>query len=75
VQANPADVNNLIGDEWAFGQTEDAKLRWMNIKMPMPSSDEAEWPAAFGWFGDNLALLYNSVAPKLRDEMAADTPA
>jgi len=75
LQANPADVNNLIGTDWAFGQTEDAKLRWMNIKMPMASSDEAAWPAAFAWFGDKLALLYNSVAPKLRDEMAADTPA
>lgn len=75
LQANPAEVNTLVGADWAFGQTEDAKLRWMNIKLPMTTSDESEWPAAFSWFGDKLALLYNSVAPKLRDEMAADTPA
>lgn len=75
LQANPAEVNALVGADWAFGQTEDAKLRWMNIKLPMATSDESEWPAAFSWFGDKLALLYNSVAPKLRDEMAADTPA
>jgi hypothetical protein len=41
----------------------------------MANADETEWPAAYAWFGDKLALLYNSVAPKLRDEMAADTPA
>ena len=75
LQANPAEVNTLVGADWAFGQTEDAKLRWMNIKLPMTTSDESEWPAAFSWFGDKLALLYNSVAPKLRDKMAADTPA
>jgi uncharacterized protein with ParB-like and HNH nuclease domain len=75
LQANPADVNTLIGADWAFGQNEDSKLRWMNIKLSMASSDETEWPAAFAWFGDKLALLYNSVAPKLREEMAADTPA
>lgn len=75
LQAHPAEVSTLIGADWAFGQTEDAKLRWMNIKLPMATSDESEWPAAFSWFGDKLALLYNSVAPKLRDEMAADTPA
>ena len=75
LKADPTEANGLIGAEWAFGQTDDGKLRWMNIKLPMNSSDESEWPAAYAWFGDKLALLYTSVAPKLRDEMAAGTPA
>ncbi len=75
LKADPTEVNELIGAEWAFGQTDDGKLRWMNIKLPMTSSDESEWPGAYAWFGDKLALLYKSVAPKLRDEMAAGIPA
>ena len=75
LKADPTEANELIGAEWAFGQTDDGKLRLMNIKLPMTSSDESEWPAAYAWFGDKLALLYNYVAPKLRDEMAAGIPA
>ena len=75
LKADTAEVNGLIGAEWAFDQKDDGSLRWMNIKLPMAGTDETEWPAAYAWFGDKLALLYNSVAPKLRDEMAADTPA
>lgn len=75
LKADPAEVNSLVGGEWVFDQKDDGTLRWMNIKLPMVSADETEWQAAFTWFGDKLALLYNSVAPKLRDEMAADTPA
>jgi hypothetical protein len=73
LKADPAEVEDLIGGQWAFGQSDDGK-RWMNIKLPMTSADETEWLAAYAWFGDKLALLYNSVAPKLRDEMAAATP-
>lgn len=43
--------------------------------MPMTSADESEWPAAYAWFGDKLALHYNAVAPRLRDEMAAGATA
>lgn len=75
LKSDPTEVNELIGSEWAFGQTEDGKLRWMNIKLPMTSSDESEWPAAYAWFGGKLALLYNAVAPKLRDEMSAGAAA
>ena len=41
----------------------------------MKPSIQTRVSTSFSWFGDKLALFYNSVAPKLRDEMAADTPA
>lgn len=75
LKANPAEINELIGAEWVFGKAEDGKLRWMSIKMPMSSSDEPEWSAAYAWFGDKLALLYNSVALRLREGMSAHATA
>jgi len=33
------------------------------------------WPELFKWFGENLLLLYEKLAPKLREEFdRTDTP-
>lgn len=74
LKASPEDMNAAIAAEWVFGQTDDGNLRWMNIKMAMPTAEDAAWPAAYAWFGDKLSLLYGTIAPKLRDEMAKLTP-
>lgn len=70
LKANPDDINSMIGAEWGFGQTDERKLRWMNIKLTMPSAEESAWPAAYEWFGEKLTVVYGVIAPKLRDEMA-----
>lgn len=70
LKANPDDINSAIGAEWDFGQTEEGKLRWMNIKLTMPTAEESAWPAAYEWLGEQLTVLYGAIAPKLRDEMA-----
>ena len=70
LKANPDDINVAMGTEWAFGQTDEGRLGWMNIKLAMPNAEESEWPAAYEWFGEKLAVLYGVIAPKLRDEMA-----
>jgi uncharacterized protein with ParB-like and HNH nuclease domain len=70
LQTSPNDINALIGADWIFGQTEDGKLRWMNINVALPAGNEAAWPGAYAWFGRKLTLLFTAVAPKLRDEMA-----
>lgn len=70
LKAAPADIDAAMDAEWAFGQTDDGKPRWMNIKLAMPTAEESAWPAAYAWFGDKLALLYGTIASTLRDEMA-----
>lgn len=31
--------------------------------------NESTWPQLYKWFGDYLALLYGTIAPKLRTDL------
>jgi hypothetical protein len=47
----------------------------MSLDFAVPSlRHESSWPAVHEWFGRNLVLVFEKVAPKLREEMEQREP-
>jgi hypothetical protein len=51
-------------DARAWNRTEQFQLA-----KPSDARHESSWPEVYSWLGNTLPLLYEKVAPKLREEM------
>ena len=70
IRAAPAPYNESINMEWSFEQVEGrTRVRMFVNKLIGDARDETKWPEVYGWLGNILSLLYEKVAPKLREEM------
>ena len=70
ISREPATWNDLIGGVWEFDQVEGRTRVRVFLNQPLQDArNEASWPEVYPWFGEKLSLLYEKVAPKLREEM------
>jgi hypothetical protein len=69
IRQHPDSYNELIGTTWEFEQVEGQERARMSLSREADVRDESSWPALYQWFGETLSLLYERVAPKLRDDM------
>lgn len=70
IRENPSSWNYLIGDAWEFEQVDGRDRTRMFLNQSVSDvRDETLWPALHAWIGERLSLLYEKVAPRLRDEM------
>ncbi len=70
IHNEPAAWNALIGAEWEFEQVEGRTRVRMFIDHSLTDLRiEASWPEVYPWLGEKLSLLYERVAPKLREAM------
>jgi hypothetical protein len=78
IRASPAVYNELAGTGWEFEQVEGRTRTRMFIDLTLKDArDEACWVEGYSWLGSKLSLLYEKIAPKLRQEMdqsEADLP-
>jgi hypothetical protein len=70
IRRDSGSFNDLVGAAWEFEQVEGQERARMSLNLQADVRDEAIWPALYEWIGENLSLVYERVAPKLRDEMA-----
>ena len=70
INKNPDAWNALVGAVWEFEQVEGRTRARMFLNQSLRDTrDETTWPDVYFWFGEKLSLLYEKVAPKLREEM------
>ena len=70
ISKEPAVWNALIAAVWEFDQVEGrTRVRIFLNQTLRDARNEASWPEVYPWFGEKLTLLYEKVAPKLREEM------
>lgn len=75
IRQSPEEYNALVGEVWGFEQVE-GRLR-ARMFVNQPSTDlrnESSWADVYRWLGEKLSLVYERVAPKLRDEMDRTEP-
>ena len=76
IQTTPETFHALTGTKWGFEPVEGRERA--RIFLDRPADDlrtDSTWPELYKWFGDNLSLLYEKIAPRLREEFArVDTP-
>lgn len=76
IRKSPQDYNALIGTEWEFEQVEGRPRARMFVNRSVTDMrNESSWAEVYQWLGHKLALVYELVAPKLRDEMDRNGPA
>lgn len=75
IRQSPEEYNALVGVEWEFEQVEGRPRARMFINQTAADlRNESSWADVYRWLGEKLALLYERVAPKLRDEMDRTEP-
>jgi hypothetical protein len=66
----PGAWNALVGAVWEFEQIEGRTRARMFLNQSLRDArDETTWPDVYPWFGEKLSLLYEKIAPRLREEM------
>jgi hypothetical protein len=75
IRANPAAYDALMGSTWHFEPVEGRIRARMFLDFSVPSlRNESSWTAVHEWFGRNLMLVFEKVAPNLREEMERREP-
>lgn len=70
IRTAPDNYNELVGSIWGFEQVEGRQRARMFIDRPaVDLRSESSWPEVYRWLGEKLSLVYEQVAPKLREEM------
>jgi hypothetical protein len=70
IRTSPAPYNDIIQSEWGFEQVDGrTRARMFLNQSTVDARDESTWPELYRWLGNTLSLLYEKVAPKLREEM------
>ncbi len=69
IRLAPDSYNNLVGETWEFAWIEGQERVRMSLNHEGEVRDEASWPALYQWLGEKLSLVYERVAPKLREAM------
>lgn len=69
IRLEPGAFNDLVGAIWEFEQIDGQERARMSLNQEAEVRDESSWPALYGWLGEKLSLVYERIAPKLRDEM------
>ena len=76
IRTAPESYDKLIGTGWNFEPVEGRDRARMFVDRPANDlRSDSTWPELYKWFGENLSLLYEKIAPKLREEFErADAP-
>lgn len=75
IRESPEEYNALLGAEWEFEQVEGRpRARMFVNRAAADLRNESSWADVYRWLGEKLSLLYERVAPKLRDEMDRNEP-
>jgi hypothetical protein len=69
IRQAPDEYNALVGATWEFEQLDGQARARMSVSRLADVRSEATWPELYRWFGEELSLVYECVAPKLRAEM------
>jgi len=70
VRVSPMSYNELVAATWRFEQVEGRPRARMFIDQPVTDiRKETSWPEIYRWIGEKLSLIYETVIPKLREEM------
>ena len=70
IRSAPAEYDALLGTNWKFEPIEGRERARMYVdRAATDLRNDATWPDLYRWFGENLEVLYNEVAPKLRQEL------
>jgi hypothetical protein len=68
IRTSPEEYNTLVGEEWEF-EAVDGRFR-ARMFINLAGTDlrkESSWADMYRWLGEKLSLIYERVAPKLRD--------
>jgi hypothetical protein len=66
----------LVGVDWEFEQLEGRSRARMFINQSATDlRNESTWADVYQWLGEKLSLVYERVAPKLRDDLDGNKPA
>jgi hypothetical protein len=64
------EYQDLVGASWEFEKVEGRNPRArMSINVAAEVHHESSWPEVYRWLGEKLSLVYERLAPKLREEM------
>jgi hypothetical protein len=70
IKAAPGEWNDLIGGSWEFDGSAEKQRGYMSVWRAVPNlRNESSWPEAYRWMSEKLSALYQTVAPRLREEM------
>jgi len=70
IRTTPETYNALPGTSWSFEPVEGREKARMFIDRPADDlRSDTTWPELYKWFGESLSLLYEKIAPKLREEL------
>jgi hypothetical protein len=70
IRTAPAEYDALIGETWKFESVEGKERARMYVDHATADlRTDAAWPELYRWYGKNLAILYDQVAPRLRQEL------
>lgn len=70
IRATPDAYNELVNTVWGFEQVEGRQRGRMFIDLPVVDlRNESSWPEVYQWLGQKLSLIYERIAPKLREEL------
>ncbi len=69
IRAAPESYDKLMGTSWNFEPIEGTDRAVMSVEQAADDlRSDSTWPELYKWFGHNLSLLYQDIAPKLREE-------
>jgi hypothetical protein len=76
VRTAPESYDKLMGTSWTFEPFEGTDRACMAVDRPADDlRSDSTWPELYKWFGENLSLLHQKIAPTLREELdRADAP-
>lgn len=70
IRASPNAYNEFVSADWGFEQIEGRQRARMFIDRPAEDlRNETSWPEVYRWLAEKLSLVYERIAPKLREEM------
>jgi hypothetical protein len=69
IRQSPADYNLLVNASWEFEKVQGRPRAFMSISIAKDVRQESSWPEVYEWLGQKLSLVYELLAPKLREEM------
>jgi hypothetical protein len=70
----PEAYNTLAGASWVFSRIEEKPRGCMSLVYKASVREASTWPELYGWFGENLLLLFERIAPRLRDDLEKAIP-
>jgi uncharacterized protein with ParB-like and HNH nuclease domain len=70
IRKAPESYDALMGTSWNFEPFEGTDRACMSVERPAEElRSDTIWPELYKWFGEHLSLLYQKLAPKLREEL------